>query len=91
MVYDKKEIILKYFWPICAKCKKPVDDFQIQDNFLDQDVMFAAICHGKTEIVRIYHMDFYNINPGSIKHSIAFNDNKALPSKDIDRMDFICE
>lgn len=40
-------IILTF--PICARCRKPVDEIQSTDNPRGRTVTFVAVCHGERE------------------------------------------
>jgi hypothetical protein len=77
-----RDLRLKYLWPICAQCNKPVDRFEYEHCFFSQTEMFYAECHGESERGDIKEYDLMKINISDIKESRAFVNKKltSLPS-----------
>lgn len=40
--------------PICAKCGKGVDEFELETTADDQFFHFTAFCHGKTQSFKVH-------------------------------------
>ncbi len=69
----------KKLWPICDKCKAPVDEFEFFQSFHDLTYALKARCHGNEETVYIESGFISNlVDAGDNIKSVAFCEAKGL-------------
>lgn len=59
----------------CAKCSKPVDEWQQENSDFSRTVRFTVKCHGETDRCDI---DPREIDPLTIVEAVAFRPAAAL-------------
>jgi hypothetical protein len=37
-------------WPTCAKCNAPVEKFERENNYSNNNKMYGVYCHGEREV-----------------------------------------
>lgn len=66
--------------PICAKCKKPVQEFVIQERMDMLSRTYTAFCHGAKETVECTEEQMFWIVSGAhhIVEFVAFREKKEI-------------
>lgn len=63
-------------FPLCAKCKKPVEKMEAEQDFATLQTYFVAHCHGEKEVCALPKSFFME---NSVSRGSAFN-NKQIES-----------